>query len=84
MIVRLKRLKELAKAASGGRVELLQEFSMRVPAEPDRDADLVLSWAVKVIEALEQYKVDFDSASIDAEFNSRSKVFDVLEGKNVE
>ena len=35
----IKRLKELVKACTIGR---MNEFDMRVPAERDRDADLVL------------------------------------------
>jgi hypothetical protein len=47
---KLKRLRELSKFASGNRDTLLREFTMRIPAEPDRDADLVLSWAADEIE----------------------------------
>lgn len=44
------RLRVLAQAVADGRVG--SEFSMRVPAEPDRDADIVLSRAAKAIEDL--------------------------------
>ena len=45
------RLRELSRAVTQGR-EGWREFSMRVPAEPDRDADLVLSTAADEIESL--------------------------------
>jgi hypothetical protein len=49
MADRVKRLREIADAiARGDRSEL----TMRVPAEPDRDADLVVSWAADEIERL--------------------------------
>ena len=37
------RLKELADAICGGKKSFDNEFTMRVPAECDRDADLVLA-----------------------------------------
>ncbi len=40
-----KRLDELSHAVTEGREAVLREFTMRVPAELDRDADLVLSAA---------------------------------------
>lgn len=43
--VLIPRLSELVKAITQGREAILREFSMRVPAELDRDADLVLSEA---------------------------------------
>lgn len=39
------RLRELSDAVTQGREAVAREFTMRVPAEPDRDADLVLSRA---------------------------------------
>lgn len=47
------RLEELSKAVSEGREAVAREFTMRVPAECDRDADLVLATAAKRIRALE-------------------------------
>ncbi len=47
-----KRLRELGKAVTEGREGLLREFTMRVPAEPDRDADLILYAAADLIEKL--------------------------------
>ena len=44
------RLRELSKAVTN-LPESRSEFSMRVPAEPDRDADLVLRHAADLIEA---------------------------------
>ena len=41
------RLIELAKAVSRGKATVLREFTMRIPAELDRDADLVLSEAAR-------------------------------------
>jgi len=43
------RLRELAKAVVN-MPESRNEFSMRVPAEPDRDADLVLARAAEMLE----------------------------------
>ena len=40
-----KRLEELSDAVTSGKERTLREFSMRVPAEVDRDADLILSGA---------------------------------------
>lgn len=42
-----ERLAELSDAVTRGRDKLLSECTMRVPAEPDRDADLVLAEAAK-------------------------------------
>lgn len=50
---KLDRLRALAKVAAGDRETLLSEFTMRIPAERDRDADLVLSWAADEIEQLQ-------------------------------
>jgi hypothetical protein len=46
------RLRELAHAVTQGREAVAREFTMRVPAEPERDADLVLSTAADEIERL--------------------------------
>jgi hypothetical protein len=46
------RLRELATAVTQGREAVLREFTMRIPAEPTRDADLVLSTAADLLEAL--------------------------------
>lgn len=48
-----QRLNELAEAVTKGKVAIDAEFGMRVPAELDRDADLVLSQAAKRIRDLE-------------------------------
>ncbi|WP_428383698.1 hypothetical protein [Nevskia ramosa] len=44
------RLRELATAVTQGPAAIARECSMRVPAEPDRDADLVLSAAAGELE----------------------------------
>jgi hypothetical protein len=51
--VLLKRLDELADAACNGRETQDREFTMRIPAEFDRDADLVISEAMNRIKALQ-------------------------------
>lgn len=47
------RLDELSIAVTKGRRSVLRNFDMRVPAECDRDADLVLKAAAKRIRLLE-------------------------------
>lgn len=47
-----KRLRELAHAVTLGKEAIAREFTMRVPAEPERDADLVLSEAADLIERI--------------------------------
>ena len=42
-----KRLIELSTAVVKGDEEMLREFNMRIPAELDRDADLVLSQSAR-------------------------------------
>lgn len=44
-----KRLDELADAVTKGPEVMRSEFTMRVPAEPGRDADLVLSTAAMLL-----------------------------------
>jgi hypothetical protein len=46
------RLRQLADAVTQGRDAVAREFTMRVPAEPERDADLVLSKAADEIDRL--------------------------------
>lgn len=46
------RLEELSNAVTHGREAVSREFTMRVPADPDRDADLVLSEAARRIRSL--------------------------------
>lgn len=46
------RLKELAHAVTQGRDAVSREFTMRIPAELDHDADLVLSEAARRLLAL--------------------------------
>ena len=58
MEVLLERLDELADAVTGGKVSRDREFTMRIPAECDRDADLVISEAMNRIKAL-QHRVSY-------------------------
>jgi len=48
-----QRLIDLATAVTKGQPTILREFTMRVPAERDHDADLVLSEAAARIIELE-------------------------------
>lgn len=50
--VLIKRLEELSEAITKGKEATEREFTMRVPAELDRDADLVLSQAAKRLREL--------------------------------
>ena len=56
--VLLERLDELADAARNGRETQDREFTIRIPAECDRDADLVISEAMNRIKAL-QHRVSY-------------------------
>lgn len=47
------RLEELSKAVTKGRESIMREFTMRIPAERDRDADLVLAEAARRLRSLE-------------------------------
>lgn len=60
-----RRLNELSKSVTGGSEEIQKAFSMRVPAELDRDADLVISEAsdrlnrfVKLIAAIKANDIE--------------------------
>jgi len=48
---RCKRLEELSDAITSkdGWESVHREFTMRIPADEDRDADLVLYWAAKTL-----------------------------------
>jgi hypothetical protein len=52
----IKRLNELSDAICEGRESQAREFTMRIPAECDRDADLVLAEAARRLEAYENPK----------------------------
>ena len=54
----VERIRELVHAITQGRESLLREFTMRVPAEPKRDADLVLSVAADLLEREHKARVD--------------------------
>lgn len=69
--VRLERLvgrvRELAHAVTQGREAVAREMTMRVPAEPDRDADLVLTTVADELERLskiEKAARDLDEAMV--------------------
>lgn len=47
-----ERLRELAKAISNGPEAVRREFTMSVPVQPERDADLVLSSAADSLDSL--------------------------------
>lgn len=53
---KIARLRELVSVITTPREDrdfvVMGELTMRIPAEPDRDADLVLSWAADEIERL--------------------------------
>lgn len=67
----IARLKELAEAITKGRAYQEREFTMRIPAECDRDADLVISEAATRLQQLQAANRDlqawFDDASAEAE-----------------
>jgi len=50
----IKRLNELTNAILKGRVSIDREFTMRIPAELDHDADLVLAIAAKRLTELQE------------------------------
>lgn len=50
----IRRRRELSNAITDGREARDREFTMRIPADPERDADLVLNAAADRIEALEK------------------------------
>jgi len=54
----ISRLNELSDAVVGGRKTQAQEFAMRVPAECDRDADIVLAEAAVRLDALRNYSAE--------------------------
>ena len=59
-----ERLEVLAESVTKGRESILREFYMRVPAELDNDADLVISEAAQRIKNIE---VDLSSRDIEIE-----------------
>ena len=56
------RLDQLSTAVTKGRESILREFVMRIPAEMDHDADIVLSLASQRIAALEQQVAELQEA----------------------
>lgn len=58
-----ERLDELARAITKGKRSIEREFTMRVPAELDRDPDLVISEAARRIRSLERAKTDHNNAA---------------------
>ena len=57
----IARLHELSDAVVGGRKTQKQEFVMRVPAECDHDADLVLAEAAVRLNALRNYNAELQA-----------------------
>lgn len=55
-----KRLHELSDAVTKGRDAIDQEFTMRIPAELDRDADLVLSESARRLEQLQKRNAELE------------------------
>jgi hypothetical protein len=55
------RLYELSKAVTEGKDAVSREFTMRVPAELDRDADLVLYEASRRIKEFDSERVNHES-----------------------
>jgi hypothetical protein len=50
------RLRQLSLAVTEGRKAVSREFTMRIPAEPERDADLVLSTASDCLRKFADYR----------------------------
>ena len=75
---RIARLRELAQAVTYGREAINREFTMRVPADEDRDADCVLTWAA---DALEQVQAENERLNVQLGVSMASgcKVTDGLE-----
>lgn len=48
---RIDRMRELVKAITGREFDK-HEFYMRIPADPEHDADLIISWAADELERL--------------------------------
>jgi len=53
------RLDELSNAITDGKEARDREFTMRIPAEPDRDADLVLAAAARRIREYAKFSPQF-------------------------
>ncbi len=53
------RLRELAKAVTEGPESVAREFVMRIPAERDHDADLVLRYAADMLDQLNEVEDDY-------------------------
>ncbi len=58
----VSRLKELSDAVTGGRASVAREFVMRIPAECDHDADLVIGEAAARIAQLKAYNAKLQEA----------------------
>lgn len=70
--VLVKRLRELVEVITKRRVDLKYEFSMSIPAQLDRDADLVLSEVADRLETFDnERKAVRDSVAL-ANYNSES------------
>ena len=60
------RLEQLSDAVCDGKEAMEREFTRRIPAELDRDADLVLQQAAQRIRELEQELSDHRQEQMDA------------------
>lgn len=60
------RLRRLVGAITGGRESMDGEFTMRVPAECDRDADLVLAEAARRLEQADARVAELNEESLQA------------------
>jgi len=71
------RLRELSDAVTQGCEAVAREFTMRVPAEPDRDADLVLSRAADALDAV--HKADQETGELRQSLNFYRSRCDLLQ-----
>ncbi|KAE8546117.1 hypothetical protein [Marinobacter nauticus] len=69
----VSRLKELSDAVTGGSKSVAREFDMRVPAECDRDADLVIDEAASRLA-----KLQAENEVLKEKFNQVKKFADDL------
>ena len=64
----ISRLEELSRAVTEGKDAVSREFTMRIPAEMDRDADLVLHAAAC---RLREYAIGFQRYEVARRMNPR-------------
>jgi len=75
----IERLEELSNAITKGKRAFDYEFTMRVPAELDRDADIVLMLAARRLKAFNDF---YDSVSYlfaeGVEFMNKTELYDAF------